>query len=151
MAYSNQSFNGYGQQQQMPMQQMGMQPQMGMQQGWFQQPAQMPMQQQAQMPAAMPCRLVSCIEEVKASPADLSGEPALFYNPHAGIFYTKALDRATGRTDVQTYGRLQPEQEQPDPLTAQLMGRVQKLEEIIAEAQRLGSVRAQKRGAAADE
>ena len=146
MAYSNQSFNGYGQQQQMQMQQMGMQP---MQQGWYQQPAQMPMQQ-SQMPAAMPCRLVSCIEEVKASPADLSGEPALFYNPHAGIFYTKALDRATGRTTVQAYGRL-PEQEQTDQITAQLMGRVQKLEEIIAEAQRLGSVRAQKRGAAADE
>lgn len=148
MAYSNQSFNGYGQQQQMPMQQMGIQP---MQQGWFQQPAQMPMQQQAQQNAGMLLRPVSCIEEVKASPADMSGAPAFFFNPHSRTFYVKQLDTMTGRTGVEEYARVMPEPEQPDPLTAQLMGRVQKLEEIIAEAQRLGSVRAQKRGAAEDE
>lgn len=128
MAFGQQNYAPYGGQQmgmqqpmQQPMQQMGMQQPL---QGWY--------PQQMQQPAGMLCRLVSCVEEVRASPADLSGEPALFYNPHARVFYIKEIDRMTGKTDVQAYGRIQPEPEQPDPLTAQLLARVEKLEEMAA-------------------
>lgn len=135
MAY-DQNFNGFGQQMQGmgqrqmytgPMQQMPMQ-QMTMQQ---MQPQQMPMQQAA----CAACRLVSCEDEVRACPADLSGAPSIFFNPMARVFYLKELDTATGRTRVETYGRVQPEQEPPDELTSQLLARVQKLEERMAEGQ----------------
>lgn len=129
MAY-DQSFNGFGQMQGMGQRQMytGPMQQMPMQQ---MQTQQMLMQQAA----CAACRLVSCEDEVRACPADLSGAPSIFFNPMARVFYLKELDTMTGRTRVETYGRVQPEQEPPDELTSQLLERVQRLEEKIAESQ----------------
>lgn len=126
MAY-DQSFNGFGQMQGMGQRQMytGQMQQMPMQQ---MQTQQMPMQQAA----CAACRLVSCEDEVRACPADLSGAPSIFFNPMARVFYLKELDTMTGRTRVETYGRVQPEQEPPDELTSQLLARVQRLEEAVA-------------------
>lgn len=125
MAY-DQNFNGFGQQMQgMGQRQMYTGPMQQMQ------PQQMPMQQAA----CAACRLVSCEDEVRACPADLSGAPSIFFNPMARVFYLKELDTMTGRTRVETYGRVQPEQEPPDELTSQLLARVQKLEERMAESQ----------------
>lgn len=120
-----QSFNGFGQQ--LPMQQMTMQ---GMLQGM---PQQMPMQQMPmQQASAAVCGLVSCEEEVRAARADLSGAPSLFYNPHASVFYIKRVDQMTGQTVVDRFTKAQPEQAQAEAAVAELLARVQKLEETVA-------------------
>ena len=119
MAY-DQNFGGFGQMQGMGQRQMYTGPMQ-----------QMPMQQAA----CAACRLVSCEDEVRACPAALSGAPSIFFNPVMRVFYLKELDNMTGRTRVETYGRVQPEQEPPDELTSQLLARVQRLEEKLAESQ----------------
>jgi len=115
------------------------------------------MQQQSQS-NGMVCRLVSCVEEVRGWPLDLSGAPMLFYNPQAQKFYTKAINPMTGGNTVLEFVPKAQEQEneqKEDPskrmavlerLFADERERLDKLEGIIAEAQRRGAITASRRG-----
>lgn len=146
MAYGQTPFGGFVGQQGQPYGMM--QAQMQQMQG---------MQQQSQS-NGMVCRLVSCVEEVRGWPLDLSGAPMLFYNPQAQKFYTKAINPMTGGNTVLEFvpKAQEPENEQKeDPskrmavlerLFADERERLDKLEGIIAEAQRRGAITASRRG-----
>lgn len=112
------------------------------------QPMQMvpPVQQAQQQPAGMACRPVSCIDEVRAWPVDLSGAPLIFYNPQAQRFYTKTLNTMTGSSTVVEFEPVQPKAAASDQ-TAEMMARLERVEQIIADAQRRGAISASRRGA----
>lgn len=141
MAYGQQTYSGYMQQPTMAQQMM--QPMPGVQTMQPMQPMQMMQQPQ---PAGMACRQVSCIDEVRAWPVDLSGAPLIFYNPQAQRFYTKTLNTMTGTSTVMEFEPAQPQQ-MGGETNAQLLERVERLEGIIAEAQRRGAITASRRGA----
>lgn len=123
------------------MQQAGMAQQMmqGMQPMQMMQPAQQTQQ-------GMACRPVSCIDEVRAWPVDLSGAPLIFYNPQAQRFYTKTLNTMTGSSAVVEFEPTQPQTTGGDQ-TAEIMARLEKVEKIIEDAQRRGAITASRRGA----
>ena len=145
MAYGQNPFGGYLGQQGQPY---------GMMQAQLQ-----PMQQQQQAQSnGMVCRLVSCVDEVRGWPLDLSGAPMLFYNPQAQKFYTKAINPMTGGNTILEFVPKVQEQEserseEPAKRLAELeqlfvreKERLDKLEGIIADAQRRGAITASRRG-----
>lgn len=59
------------------------------------------------------CRMVSCVDEVRATPADFSGKPLVFLDASHGLAYTKVFNSATGEIEIGTYRRVNEQQAQP--------------------------------------
>lgn len=59
------------------------------------------------------CRMVSCVDEVRATPADFSGKPLVFLDASHGLTYTKVFNPATGESEIGTYRRVNEQQAQP--------------------------------------
>lgn len=59
------------------------------------------------------CRMVSCVDEVRATPADFSGKPLVFLDASHGLAYTKMFNSATGEIEIGTYRRVNERQAQP--------------------------------------
>ena len=123
MYYNNYMMNNRWQ----PQQQMGMSPQM------LQQHQQMLQQQFTQMPQqqmlGLKGRLVSSIEEVKATPVDMDGSETYFPHPASNSIYTKAIDM-NGNQVIRRYV-LDTENGNQDININDLSNRVKSLEEAL--------------------
>lgn len=74
---------------------------------------------------------VSNIEEAKATPADMLGNPIFFYNKAANRIYVKQTD-ATGAAPIREYELIKPPEQvsTPNPLEQELQAIKEQLAEL---------------------
>jgi len=74
---------------------------------------------------------VSSIEEAKATPADMLGNPLFFYNKANNCVYIKQTD-ATGAAPIREYQLVKPPEQAsvPNPLEQELRAIHERLEEL---------------------
>lgn len=64
------------------------------------------------------CRPVTCIDEVRATQVDFSGNPMVFLDAAHGMAYTKIFNAATGDSEIIQYRRVNAQQMQPVTMEA---------------------------------
>lgn len=64
------------------------------------------------------CRPVTCLDEVRATPVDFSGNPMVFLDAAHGMAYTKIFNAATGDSEIIQYRRVNAQQMQPVTMEA---------------------------------
>ncbi len=86
---------------------------------YYQPPMMMGYQQPAQQQqTGLFCRPVTCLEEVRATPVDFSGNPMVFLDAAHGMAYTKIFNSATGDSEIIQYRRVNAQQMQPVTMEA---------------------------------
>lgn len=72
----------------------------------------------AQPTGGLYCRPVTCIDEVRATQVDFSGNPMVFLDAAHGMAYTKIFNAATGDSEIIQYRRVNAQQVQPVTMEA---------------------------------
>lgn len=72
----------------------------------------------AQPTGGLYCRPVTCIDEVRATQVDFSGNPMVFLDAAHGMAYTKIFNAATGDSEIIQYRRVNAQQMQPVTMEA---------------------------------
>lgn len=75
-------------------------------------------QQNTQQSSGLFCRPVTCLDEVRATPVDFSGNPMVFLDAAHGMAYTKIFNAATGDSEIIQYRRVNAQQTQPVTMEA---------------------------------
>lgn len=78
----------------------------------------------AQPTGGLYCRPVTCIDEVRATQVDFSGNPMVFLDAAHGMAYTKIFNAATGDSEIIQYRRVNAQQVQP--VTMEVFSQLQK-------------------------